>query len=63
MYLYRDMGKVAAHIWDGKDTACRMWTTGGMRQEKGYTVSDEPGERRICLMCKNNTEARLENPY
>lgn len=50
-YLYRQKGKTAAHVWTGTDTACRMWTTGGMRQTKSYVKVEERGERRLCNMC------------
>lgn len=42
-----------AHVWMGDDTACRMWSTGGMRQKGAATVEDSPGGRRICAMCAN----------
>lgn len=43
--------KKAAHIWDGRDTACRMASTGGL-SASGYTVTDSPGPRRVCALCK-----------
>ena len=54
MYLYnKQKKKTAAHIWTGEDTACKMWSTGGMRKGKKelHTVLDD---RRVCVMCQNN---------
>jgi hypothetical protein len=45
--------KTAAHIWTGEDTACRMFSTGGLRLGK-KTVFNELDDRRVCLMCQNN---------
>jgi hypothetical protein len=53
-FLIRGKGKKnAAHYWDGKDTACRMWSTGGMNQGRKWSVHDDPGEHPICTMCAN----------
>jgi hypothetical protein len=61
MYLISKRGRIA-HIWDGKDTACRMASTGGLKLEKCRAV-DEIGERAICQMCQQSAidrpEARL----
>lgn len=51
-YLIRDKGNVkAAHIWNGSDTLCRMWSTGGMN--KSYGIYKTPEGHEICQMCKN----------
>lgn len=42
--------KGAAHLWDGSDTACRMYSTGGMSRKK-KTVSQSAYGRPICSMC------------
>lgn len=42
-----------AHWWGGEDTACRMWSTGGMSKNKEYLVSDERLGKDICTMCAN----------
>lgn len=42
-YLIRDKGnKQKAHIWleDEKDSACYMWSSGGMNKSKGYKHYD-----------------------
>ena len=49
-YYFFKKHSAAAHIWTGKDTACRMYSTGGMR--KSGKVYDSYGTRRICSMCQ-----------
>jgi hypothetical protein len=50
-YYFFKKRSAAAHIWTGEDTACRMYSTGGLR--KSGKVFDDRGERRVCTMCKN----------
>lgn len=51
MWLVRKNGKkVKAHIWTGSDTACRMWSTGGLKQPR-FEVVGERGDHEICHMC------------
>ena len=53
-YLIRDKGqKKAAHIWTGDDTACRMWSTGGLKQNRGYTLWPHTDGHEVCHMCAN----------
>lgn len=61
-YLIRKTGrKQKAHIWfegpleGASDTACRMWSTGGLRQDR-YEVRTDRGEREICHMCQHLTQ-------
>ena len=55
-YLIRKSGtKQKAHIWLGRDTACRMWSTGGLKHDR-FEVFDDPGEFEICHMCKPVSE-------
>ena len=56
-YLVRDRTslKCAAHIEDVRkdgsvDSFCHMLATGGVRK---LVPVDDPGGRRICLMCQN----------
>jgi len=44
--------KHKAHIWLGRDTACTMWTTGGLNQDHFGVVEDT--EKSICSMCLQN---------
>ena len=41
-----------AHYWNGADSYCRMWSTGGMRQSL-YAVHAESSRLPICMMCKS----------
>ncbi len=53
-FLIRNRGKkVKAHIWLGNDTACRMYSTGGLRQPR-YEVHETSCGRPICTMCQIN---------
>lgn len=47
-------GKSAAHIWidQDQDTACRMWSTGGIRHTSQYKLSADTFGNRICHMCQ-----------
>lgn len=49
MYLVRKKNAKTAHIWTGYDTACRMYSTGGLRKKayKAVAATDLP----ICTMC------------
>lgn len=49
MYLVRKKNAMTAHIWTGYDTACRMWSTGGLRK-KAYMVV-ETCDLPTCTMC------------
>jgi len=49
--IRRDGKKQRAHIWTGDDTACRMWSTGGLKQDR-FEVCDNPRDREICFMCR-----------
>lgn len=54
MFLIRDnKQKVSAHHWDGHDTACKMWSTGGMNKDHKWSVHAGPGNHSICTMCAN----------
>ncbi len=41
-----------AHVWTGADTACRMFSTGGMNRANYERSADRRG-LPICLMCRN----------
>ncbi len=43
-----------AHIWDGADTFCTMWSTGGLKVNRGYSVKSQLLGRRICQQCAAN---------
>lgn len=53
MYLLNPLkAKSAAHYWDGKDTLCRMYSTGGLSKLK-QQIFNEPMGKPICSMCVN----------
>ncbi len=53
MYLLNPLkAKSAAHYWDGKDTLCRMYSTGGLSKRKQQIFNDPMG-KPICSMCVN----------
>lgn len=59
-FLIRNGGKKQkAHIWLATDTACRMWSTGGLRSQKDYSISPTLNGHEICHMCQVVTR-RLE---
>jgi hypothetical protein len=50
-FLIRKRGaKAKAHLWTGADTVCRMWSTGGLKQES-YEVRPDRGLHETCHMC------------
>jgi hypothetical protein len=51
-YLISRKGKKtkAAHLWDGEDTQCRMFSTGHWNL-KGFIISDSNYGLKICNMC------------
>lgn len=55
-FLVRRVGsKSRAHLWNGSDTACRMFSTGGMCRDRYFCVT-HPGPREICWMCQSITD-------
>ncbi len=54
-FLVRDYGKkdrkYKAHIWDGLNTLCKMWSTGGLGYK--YDLFKTDLNRDICTMCFN----------
>lgn len=49
--------KSSYHLWDGEDTACRMYSTGGIRptKPKWLVVFEPPKGKELCQMCKVNS--------
>jgi hypothetical protein len=52
---HRTSGKTRAHIWivQVQDTACRMYSTGGLRRLSQFKVVEDCKGIPICLMCRN----------
>ena len=55
MYLVRKGKPRVYHLWNGFDTVCRMYSTGGMSKKK-YQVVTNPESRSLCTMCRINAE-------
>ncbi len=54
-YLVRNHGKKRkAHLWNGVDTLCTMWSTGGFGSGIGYDLYSDNCEKDVCSMCINN---------
>lgn len=56
-YLVRIRGGVA-HVWTGSDTACRQYSTGGIKNRHRYTVTDTPDGRQVCKNCRGAVGSR-----
>lgn len=48
--------KSSSHIWTGADTACRLYSTGGMVPSKQQIFSQTFG-KPLCQMCINASPA------
>jgi hypothetical protein len=48
-----------AHLWNGKDTECKMWLSGGIVKDK-YEIVDNVPLGGICKMCQNNVRKRSQ---
>lgn len=46
-----------AHLWDGSDTLCRLWSTGKLRRDR-HEVTSDAGRAQICLLCTGEELAR-----
>lgn len=51
-YLIRLNRKKIGHIWDGNDTLCKQWSSGGILNKSQYTISDNLEGRKVCETCK-----------
>ena len=51
MYLVRRTRSGKAHYWNGIDTACRMYSTGGMNPKR-YIPTEYLEDMPICTMCR-----------
>ena len=62
-YLIKESGTIkSAHYWNGIDTACRMWSTGGLNQNKKWSVFPDAQGHPVCTMCLNNS-IKSDKPY
>ena len=53
-YLARKKKPVTYHLFDGSDTACRMWSTGGMNHRK-YELVESVESLFLCTLCETHT--------
>lgn len=60
-YLVRIRGRTA-HIWTGSDTACRQYSTGGIKHSHRYTVTDTPDGRQDARTVEARS-ASAEGPW
>lgn len=51
-YLLRKKKPKVAHIFINGDTACRLYSTGGMNKSR-YIKSPDANGKPLCLMCQN----------
>lgn len=53
-----------AHIWIGDDTACTMWSTGGLKTFKYKVYEELPEDCAICQTCERSLEyPEAKNPH
>lgn len=59
-YLYQQRKKSKKHIWDSNnnDTYCTMWSTGGLKKNKDWLLSEREPGKETCTMCINNYKRR-----
>ncbi len=61
-YLIRNTKKSKVyHLWNGSDTVCKLWSTGGMNQSR-YIQSDDNCGLALCQMCNNNNRKTIDIP-
>ena len=59
-FMIRKTGaKAKAHIWNGVDTACRMWSTGGLKKSR-YEEQEDRGAHEVCHMCFEAASREME---
>lgn len=54
--ICQEKRQTKAHLWDGLDTLCTMWGTGGLGNAKGYKLYKTNLGRDICWMCLKNSQ-------
>jgi hypothetical protein len=52
--------KSSAHLWDGVDTVCRLYSTGGMSKKKKQVTTTTYG-RPVCSLCLS-VNSKRKNP-
>lgn len=49
---HAEPGRGSAHIWIGNDSACRMWSTGGLPFAESFRWTPSP-DRKVCKRCED----------
>lgn len=62
-YLIRNGSKSVAHLWDGKDTLCRLWSTNlcKFKSSRKYHVNLDSAGKKICQMCQQELNKNSNN--
>lgn len=60
-FIIKRRGAKAVHIWDGKDTACHMYSCGQWEDHK-YEFLPDAGGRTICANCRGVTGLKRCDP-
>lgn len=50
LYLVNTSTSSKSHIWNGTDSLCRMWSTGGLSRSS-YSLFNDPGANGVCKIC------------
>lgn len=50
-YLVNKNMAKKAHVWIDDDSACKMWSTGGIQNRADWTVEEMHGGRSVCQTC------------
>jgi hypothetical protein len=61
-YLFNTKkAKSRFHLWINGDTACRMYSTGGLQptQETWLITETPPSNKQVCQMCQGNHAKEL----
>ena len=49
----RHVRKSVAHLWVNGDTACTMYSTGGLTPDT-YELTEDKGDKKVCELCMNS---------
>lgn len=55
MYLIKKLKAKTKHLWNGLDTVCRLYSTGGLNPENHVQVPDS--DLPLCTMCDRKDKA------
>lgn len=59
-YLVRIKKPKTYPLWNGENSFCKMYLTGGMKKKKYHLVEDIEG-LEICTMCQNEAKQWVTN--